>query len=348
MTGNKEFIELIKNKCAGKPYNIEEYVSTIDKLITKVYGNRYGSLWGARIEGGSLRVDFETFQNDCWEALEDDGLVLKLRDVSFLEDSHLMGYVKKTFENMLQDRIYALSPGSRTRMKQVNRVLQPNTLDACKRLCRCWKLREFKDVTTAPADLDRLMRAARSLTPPNIHIRKMSDGEMVPTIRDKEMEHYLISLLKGAGGMTTRTDLLSFITVQYALFPVKQVAPPNREHTEKGEGEESQAEQLARIAWQTDGTMIGLDHLLSAKDLAAAMSPRMKEVYYRRIINGETMEEAALAMERSVGTISNIENAYRKLFIEYFLKHQPAGIPEEEACVGRMVSQLILRLRGKK
>jgi hypothetical protein len=348
MSGKKEFIELIKNKCAGNPYDIEEYVSTIDKLIAKVYRNRYGSLLDARTENGSLRVDFETFQNDCWEALEDNGLVLKFRDASFSEDSHLIGYIKKTFENMLQDRIYELSPGSRTRMKQVNRVLQPNTLDACKRLCHCWKLREFKDVTLAPADLDRLMHASNSLTPPNIHIRKKSDGEMVPTIRDKEMEHYLVSLLKGAGGMTTRTDLLSFITVQYALFPVKQVAPLNREHTEEGDAEESPEEQIARIAWKADGVMIGLDHVLSAKDLAAAMSPRMKEVYYRRIINGETMVDAARKMKKSVGTISNIENEYRKLFIEYFWNHQPEGTPEEEACVGRMVSELILTMRGKE
>jgi hypothetical protein len=155
-------------------------------------------------------------------------------------------------------------------------------------------------------------------------------------------------LLKSVGGMTTQSDLLSFITVQYALFPVKQVFPSDRGHADEGEDKESSEEQMDRTAYLTGDMIIGVDHALMARDLAAAMTPRMKEVYYRRVINGETMEEAAQEMEKSVGTIYNIENEYRKLFYEYFRDHHTDGIPQEEACVGRMVSELIVRMRGKK
>ncbi len=348
MAGNTEFIELIKKKCAGKPYNIEEYVNRIDRLIVGTHQTRYGSSSRQGTDGGFVGVDFETFQNDCWEALENHGLVLKFRDASFPEDSHLIGYIRKTFENMLQDRIYALSPGSRTRMKQVHRVLQPHALVACRHFCRCWKLREFKDVPLSPANLDCLMRASRSLSAPKLRIPKNPHSQRGPTIKDKEMETYLMALLRIAGGMTTRTDLFAFIAEQYALFPVQQVFPSNHGRNEEGENQESPEDQLSRAAWQADGTIVGLDHALMARELAEAMSPSMAEAYYHRIVLGETLQEAAREMKKSVGTLHNLEKSYQRLFFDYFRNHRMDEVPEEEACACRMVSEWIVRRRGKK
>jgi hypothetical protein len=348
MAANTEFIQLIKAKCAGRPYNVEEYVTRIDQLIAHVYANRYGSLSGPGSRGGFLRVEFESFQNDCWARLEENGLILKIRDLSFSEDAHLHGYIKKAFENMLQDGIHALSPGSQSRIKQVQRVLKPHVLDSCRILCRCWKLLDFKDIPLFPADLAQLMQASRSLTPPHIHIRNTADGGPVPTIRDEEMAQYLVSLLKGAGGMTTQADLLSFISIQYALVPMRQVAREPGEADSQGSDDESPEEQMERLAYRSDDLLIGMDHVMMARDLVGAMSPRMKEIYYRRIILEETMEEVAAGMNKSVGTVFNAEKAYQKLFYEYFWDHEAVEIPEEVACVGRLVSDLIERMRGKK
>ncbi len=348
MAGESEFIQIIKDKCSGRPYDIEGYVTRIDQLIAKVYANRYGSLSGPGSGGGFLWVEFESFQNDCWEALEDNGLILKFRNASFSHDAHLCGYIKKTFENMLQDRIHALSPGSKGRIKQVQRVLKPHVLDSCRTLCRCWKLLDFRDIPLSPADLDQLMQASRSLTPPPVHIRNTSEDGAIPTIRDEEMARYLVSLLKGAGGMTTQADLLSFISIQYALISVKQVVLEAGDTDNEGSDNEPPEAQIERLAYGNDDVFIGMDHVMMARDLVTAMSPRMKEVYYRRIVLEETMEDVAEGMKMSVGTVFNAEKAYQKLFYEYFWDHGAAGIPEEEACVGRLMSDLIERMRGKK
>jgi hypothetical protein len=186
---------------------------------------------------------------------------------------------------------------------------------------------------------------SRYLVPPDIHIRKTSDGRAVPTIRDKDMEHYLVTLLNKVGGMTTRTALFSFITNQYDLWPLKKALPSEKRHTEAGGDEESPEEQLDRAHFDTGDILIGGDHWMMAEELVTAMTPRMRDVYYQRIICGKTMEETARGMKKSVGTIYNIEKEYQKIIFEHLWDHETVGLCEEEVCVGRLISDLIMRMR---
>ncbi|OQY09389.1 MAG: hypothetical protein B6I30_09925 [Desulfobacteraceae bacterium 4572_187] len=201
MVGEKEFIGTIKDKCSGKSYDINRYVDTMDKLMENVYKTRYGGLFHTQPGNGFLRVDFDVFRDDCWEELEENSLIFKFSNATFENDRHFFGYIKKAFENFLQEKIYKLAPGFQTRMKQVGRVLKPNVLNACKKLCRCWKLREFRDVSTQPATLVRLLDISKRLSSPKLHIPRKPGSKRGPSIYDKEMEAYLLSLLKGAGGI---------------------------------------------------------------------------------------------------------------------------------------------------
>ena len=344
MAGKKDFIGLIRDKCAGRPYDVEEYVSRIDELIKKVYATRYKPLSDTGIGGGALQVDLETFWNYCWEALEDNGLAMKFDNASVEDDSHLKGYMRKTFENLLQDKMNALSPGFHTRMKQVYRVLVPNTLDACRMQCNCWKLIAFKEKTLKPADMDRLLPASRGLTLPKLHIPKNPDAERGPWIPDKEMEEYLVCLLEAVGGMTERVTLRSFIALQYGLHTVKQVNPSNR--TDDGDGKDSTDELIEMMAFESRGFFLGPDHLLMAEELVGGMSPEMEVVYYLRTILERTINQTANELKKSIGTVHNIEKRFVNYFIDYFSQSENQPTHEEGEAVVRRVSDLILKKRG--
>ena len=343
MVGEKEFIGLIEDKCSGEPYDINNYVDTMDKLMASVYITRYGDLRQSQPANGFLRVGFDVFRNYCWEELEDNSLALKFADVSFVNDVHLFGYIRKTFENLLQDKIYKFTPGFQTRMKQVGRVLKANVLDACKKLCRCWKLREFRDVSTKPANLDQLLIISRPLSLPELHIPKKPGTKRGPSIYDKEMEEYLLSLLKGAGGMTTQADLRSFMTIQYGLHPVRRVSLSSSEDT--AVKYKSEEDQLSRIAYGTGDILLGSDHSVMAKELIAGMTPEMKEVYYHRIVDGKTFEETAREMKKSTGTIHSIEAGFKENFNHYFRDSNTDAMPEEAGIID-LVSDFILEMRG--
>jgi hypothetical protein len=344
MADKKEFIGLIKDKCSGKPYDINNYVDTMDKLMANIYKTRYGGLFHTQPMNGFLQVGFDVFRNYCWEELEDKSLIFKFSDATFLNDGHLFGYIRKTFENLLKDKIYKFTPGFQTRMKQVARVLKPNVLDACKKLCRCWKLLEFRDASIRPANLGKLLDISKPLSLPKLHIPKKPGSERGPSIYDKEMEEYLLSLLKGAGGMTTQADLRSFITIQYGLHPFRRVSLPAREHADVKQ--ESEEDHLSRIACGTGDVLLGSDHCVMAKELIAGMTPEMKEVYYHRIVDGRTFEETAREMKKSTGTIHGIEAGYKENFQHYFRDSDTDVVPEEETGIIDLVSGLILEMRG--
>ena len=274
MAGKKGLIGLINDKCSGRPYDIEKYVTTMDKIMGEAYKSRH-------INPRSLQNDFEGFRNFCWEKLEDNNLVYKFADKTFENDIHLTRHIRKAFGNILRDRIYELSPGFRTRMKQVNKVLSPYCICSCKESCHCWKLKEFRSVALKPADLGQLQDASRSLLLPQLRIPKMPGSKRGPSIKDKEMEEYLISLLRGAGGMTTRNDLLSFIRIEYGLFPIKQVIPSTKDD-ESDREKDSIEDQITRMAFRSGSILMGADHALMARELFDGMASEMKDIHYHR------------------------------------------------------------------
>lgn len=339
MAGKKGLIGLINDKCSGKPYDVKKYVTTMDKIMGEAYNSRH-------INPRSFQDDLEGFRNLCWEKLEDNNLAYKFADMSFENDIHLIRYIRKAFGNILRDRIDELSPGFRTRMKQVNKVLSPHCLNTCKDLCKCWKLKEFRRIALKPADLGQLQDASCSVSLPKLRIPKMPDSKRGPSIKDKEMELYLISLLKEAGGMTTRNDLLSFIRIEYGLFPIKQVIPSIRDD-ESGRDKDSIEDQITRLTIRSGSILMGADHALMARELFDGMAPEMKDIHYHRIIKGKKIKETAHEMKKSVGTIHNIEKTYQEYVHNYFNNSGNRPIPEEAAAIIDIVSSLILGMRKK-
>ena len=344
MESKKNFIRLIRDKCSGRPYDIEQYLNKMYDLIKKAYKNRYRALHTTEYGGGLLHVEFEEFLNYCFEELEDNNLISKFANVSCKNDSLLCRYIKKTFENLLQGKISKFTPGFQTRMKQVNRVLEPKVVNSCMKLCKCWKLLEFINVTLELADLDQLLDKSQSLPLPKLHQPKKSNLKRGPFIYDKDMEEYLISLLKGAGGMTTMHNLRLFIKTRYDLQTVRRKYPSSRNYNTRGEKEDSFEKQIERLPCQKGELLLSLDHILIAEELAAGLDPEMKEVYFLRIIEEKTIEKTADKMKKSVGTIHNIEKKYKDNIYDFFLDSGMGILPEERAGIMDIVSDLILRM----
>jgi len=65
MVGHSRLIQALRNKCAGRAYDVELYVNTMDRLmrnVFRVFSRSFSS-------GGGAEPDAESFMNLCWERL---------------------------------------------------------------------------------------------------------------------------------------------------------------------------------------------------------------------------------------------------------------------------------------
>ncbi|OQY50305.1 MAG: hypothetical protein B6240_01935 [Desulfobacteraceae bacterium 4572_87] len=342
MKNKNPLIELVHDKCEGSPYDVEQYVEWMDMLISKVYRARYKF----RDKGPEGDFDFHTFSNDCWTKLEDGGLIRSFYDASFANDAHLTAYTRKTFENLLLDQVQALSPGFRTRLKQLQRVLKPPvTLYSCKEYCKCWKLPRFKEQSIAPADTDRLLKKSIGISLPKLHISKKPDSQRGPWIYDRDMKDYLLHVLEKAGGMTTQQNLNSFLSTQYGLHPVRKVIP-SESSSDSGDKEITQEESLEKMAFGVKDFFMGADHIKMAQDLVNGMTDEMRTVFHRLVVCERTIEQTSGELNKSVGTIYNIKKSYEKHFFRFFHDPESGFSAEEMEGVIGLVCELFESMRG--
>lgn len=323
MAAESRFIQTIRDKCAGRPYDVEFYVNTMDLIIRSVlppFGRAFAQekSWG---------LDPESFANACWTKLEDENLVYKLADISFENDPHLRRYARKVFENLLREMVEELSPGFRTRKKQVERVFKQQCLSMCREMCGCWKLCEFRDKPCAPAGMDRLREAAASLPAPEMKPSRNPEARG-PSMKDKEMAHYLTTLLRSVGGMARHEDILSLITRQFNLYSIRiEHLPPD------------EAESRLKM-----DIFLSPDHDLMARELFENMTSDMKDVHFYRIVKGMTIQETAKNMGVSAGTVFNREKAYRE-FLSRYCTGSEDTTPEEMEAVIELLSGYVITIK---
>jgi hypothetical protein len=265
--------------------------------------------------------------NVCWTKLEDENLTYKLADISFENDTHLRRYVRKVFENLLREMAGKLSPGFRARKKQVERALKQQCLSTCRQICGCWKLAEFRDKTCTPADPGRLMKAATSIPTPELNLPK-NPGSRAPSLKDKQMAHYLKSVLHAVGGMARHEDVLLLISRQFNILTIRMKPLLS---------DENQAEPRLETEF-----LLSPDHELMAKELLTRMTSDMKDVHYWRFVKELPIEQTATNMGKSAGTVFNREKAYRELLIRFFRGGGVQVSPEEaEAVIGLVSRQVV-------
>jgi len=320
----RKFINLIRDKCAGERYDVELYVNTMDKIMKKVYRDL------GQVYAGFMGLDIDTFMNYCWSKLEDNKLVFKLADVSFQNDTHLLRYIRKVFENLLRERAGGFSPGFRARQKQMERVLKPLCIPSCRIFCSCWKLNEFRSRTCTPASLEHLHKAASTIAVPKTQIQKTPDARC-PSIKDRDMGEYLKSLLLAVGGMARHKDMLAVVVSQLGVAAVRisQIPEDKNDPEPPSPGE----------------TLLSADHDAMARELLEGMTEDMIDIHYYRIARCYSIPETAKAMNKSVGTIHNREKSYKQYLMAYFVDGGLSLSTEEMNAVMALLTNQIIELK---
>ena len=348
------------------PFNIhddEKFFKDLDKIVRRVYARRYGKQFlpqkehylsainkksdrednnkGPEVDASSvdgyLMVDFESFRNKCIG----DQLITKMRLLNFKDESCLNAYVQKTFENILQKEIYEMIPGLETRKKQIHRILKPLCLDICRTNCRCWKLSEFKDITIAPASLEKMEEISFRFEPPPMTIPR-PNSKRGPSIKDSAMRNYLVRILQNCGGIVRINDMINFVRLKYNITTIWRVKPALVNRDEKSDFSQVTEDDLLSKFYQIDNFLLNPDNILMAKDLMEKMDETKKLIIYYRFAEEKKQEEIASLLGCSTSRISNIEKEIQNMYVSYFSGDDALASAEVDA-VNQIIAWMIMR-----
>jgi len=362
---SRELIEIFANRLSGRPYDKNKYISAMDRIIQRVYKNRYRFIVLPKKMGnepyrtdseklaktiefdsadGFSVANFETFQNVCWDELEENNLLSKLARLKFNDDGHLCKHMQVTFENILQKMIFALTPGLETRKKQVYRVLKTCCIKMDKNNRRYWKLNDFEGSDPEPASLERLMLISQTFSAPKLRIPKPG-SKYGPSIKDIDMKEYLINVLKGAGGMVAYNDILSLIKERFGLQTIREISPSSQGDGEGEEGEYSGEEHISKLISEAEGPLLSSYHILMAKEIVNKMDPQMKTLYYKRYIEEKKLKDIARDMGCNTTSVYNKTEKIKDYLRNHFAISGDQTEIEEQKAVIEYVSKLIERER---
>jgi len=326
------------------------------KIIRKVYAQRYGhqnlppekqlrrgqnfrSQGSREIDLGSrdgyLIVDFDKFEDKCLS----NEFIEKIQFLNFKDEKALISHIQKSFENILQTEVYALTPGLETRKKQIYRVLKEVCLDSCRLYCKCWKLRQYKDSVLIPAELGELQAAASSIEAPQLSFPKPGSNRG-PSIKDDAMQAYLIKILKEVGGMTTHNSMVNFVRTKYNLKPVRRIKPIHNLSSDPYDPKPFLDEDVLSKLHESENVSITQEHIIIAKDLLSKMSPQAKNIYYMRFGLEKRLKEIASLMKISISRAYEIQKEIEKLLIGYF-SEDTSITPEEMDLIKTIICQMI-------
>jgi hypothetical protein len=361
-----EFIKIIGDRLSGRAYNTHKYISTIDEIIRRVYNNRYkgvlsaGDLEEKRSNPGSKRlqvtvstdstrgfsvVNFETFENVCWDELEENSLLSRLGTFTFNDDGSLYRHIQVTFENILQKMIFDLEPGFETRKKQVYRVLKASCIEVRRNNRRYWKLGDLELGDPEPASLEKLLLISQSFANPKIRISKPG-SRIGPSIKDIDMKEYLLNILKVAGGMAAYNDILSLVKIRLGIKTINEILVRLQNDSEGKEGGNAEERKVTRLVFEKPGYLLGADYILMANEIVQYMNAELKSIYYQRFIQEKKLEAIAKDMHSDTTSVFNKIEKLKDYLRRYFRSPDHQAITEEQKAVIELVSVLIEKERS--
>lgn len=319
-----KLLNIIIKKCHGRDYDISSYIESMDKIMKDVY-----HLMGRGVEGS---IDKESFMNLCWTKLEED-LILKICDLSFKNDAHLIQYIRKTFENILLEKISALTPGYLSRKKQIERILKKRCVDSCKKMCRCWKLLKYSHKSVAPANISEIMEAGNKIVFPEFNPSSPKSSKS-PSIKDKDMEEFLVRLIESAGGMVKCSDLTKYVLNRLNILPIQI------KHMESSLNDVIEATQTDEI--------ISPSHEMIAEEIISGMDNKMILFHYLRFVKEMTLEQISKNMKMSIGTIHNLQKSHEEYMKNCFNEKDETFPHEEIKLLIRLILNKIAKIMEKK
>jgi len=288
----KNFIKIVKARSLGQDHDIQYYIETVENIVRRVYRTRLNQITDV--------IDHMTFLDKCWDKMEKH-LLVRIRDLEFANDSKLVSFIGKSFSNILNEMINELIPEFDSRKKQVRRILNNLCLNSCSKICHCWKLKKYKNKTIAPANFEKLKENIADIERPKVVYPKNEDAKRGPSISDKDMAEYLVSVIDRAGGMTSYNSLIEFIKEMFTQ------GATTIKSTDEIELEKSE-------------TIMGQDHFIMAYEICSQMDSNLKELYFLRYTEERTMTEISKHLNVSLGTVANKLNELDDFLTGYFGK----------------------------
>lgn len=339
MSDKRSLVKIVKERFETGNYDFQSYYEIVDGLISKTYdkmtaGNNISEI-----------VSQNTFHNQCWDKLEEGGLIKQLYYKEFGSDAKMAAFIKKSFENLLLEMLDKANPGFRSRKKQVQRVLKPLCLEEQMTELKLWKLKSFEGQSTEPASFEHLMASADSIPLPEVRYPKSENTDKGPSIRDKDMETYMVRVLENAGGSTTYKEMNAFINSQFrAGYVSKMEIPPGTEN-----GETNQEEQMERMIHDESEVMAGSYHYMAAEKIFRNMPEEFRDLMYHRFIKEMKQSDFAKLTGKSTGAISEMEKSVREHIANHLIddkKQDNEGFSiEESRIILQLMSNLIIQSR---
>ena len=339
MKDKTEFLELTGEKNRGEDYDVERYVREMERIMSGVFHLVF-------LRKGVLDPEDEAhfwhFRERCWAMLEDgeDCVMEKLRSRSFLNDRCFFGFVARCMENLLFDYIREITPGLKTRVEQIGRVLKP--------VCRareisgrkCWALGKAGDAAERPAGFERVEEAARGLALPEVRYPKPG-AKRGSSVKDDEMAEYLTEIVRRAGGLVLKSDIVELVRRKFSIVRPCRVYPVAGR--ESGDGSDMTEEDLlASLQWRNlPLARVGAEHVSAARRIFDGLSPESRVLFHRLFVFEIDVAEIASEMKVSAGTVYYKR---QKLYDELKtgLEGACAGFgPDERKAAVRILRQMI-------
>jgi len=275
--------------------------------------------------GSTVFVGIEDFRESCWEKLLNQKFQKKILKLTPGDDPQVTGFLYTSFVHLLQEKIYELTPGLETRLKQINRILKTECHEE-ERNKGIWKLNNWHgDPEANPALLEDLRFVGRGISPPEMLRSNNPDSDWA-AIWDDEMREYLASLLAAVGGMTRRTTLIEYLKEVYGLDPIRRLCP-----TSDPDGED-EPDPIDKIK-SPKMVLLGHEHIKTAETIIGGMTPRQRLVYYQHIVLENTLAESADIIGGMGTTTAHNDMKDVKKHLEKVLLQYVYGDPEEKVAV---------------
>ncbi len=336
-------------------------IKEINSLITKVYKKRYKSFFDSdNSDNGPDMVDKNEYIVNCWGKLFTEGEKLSkpMLDCEVdPDDQQIRKYIVRIFRNELEEMIVKLTPGFRTRKKQLDDIFNHSSLVQFREVGKrkfC-QLKNSVHPTGKTIDSETLDKIFASIPEKPEPLPAKEGALKAPGISKNEMEQFLCKVLRMAedeGGMVEYKNLLEKIKQIYGLkaqvfVPFENPDSDNQEPVPGGVNldtfrppeEKDEIDDISQY-------LLSEVHERAADGIVEHLNERLRTIYYHCIIREEKLTAVGEEMDLSPATISNSN----KKIQEIIRRHLSAAdfSREEYAQILEYVSSKISKLESEK
>jgi hypothetical protein len=338
----EKLYQSIESLAGGTPFDSSLLIRMVDSIVVRIHKKRYPfgwellrkkpefydhedrcvirvkNFWFAakdqdQLAGDVVIMEVEDFRESCWKKLLDVNFQESILNMKPGDDPQIIGYLYVSFNRLLQEKIYELSPGLETRVKQINRILKTQCCEADSKK-GIWKLKAGSgDNDIEPAVLEDLRFVGQAITPPAMQHSSNPESERGPYILDKEMKAYLIELITRVGGKVRKKTLIDYLKEVYGIEPVRGIRPATVPEDEEGPHPIDTVSSGRQFVNQL--------HVEIAKKIVESMTPRQKNVYYHYIVIERTLEETAQILRVKSPTtpmneMKKVKNYFKEVYTQ--------------------------------